>query len=83
MPNTIKRKRTRKRPHKPPLKPKKACTRCLKETRDWYPTTGGARLPLVRCSDCFELETRRVTQFDTTRECAQKLERKETPLSNG
>ena len=58
----------------------KTCTRCLIPTRDWYPTTGGAKLPHVRCGDCFENEVRREVREDMPYDLVRKRERKETQL---
>lgn len=67
-------------PKKKPRKPKATCTRCLKETRDWYPTTGGAKLKFIRCTDCYEQEVLRATREDLPYDVARTLERKETVL---
>lgn len=58
----------------------KTCTKCLTSTRDWYPTTGGAKLCHVRCSDCFENEVRRQTREDLAYDTVYRLEHKETQL---
>jgi transcription elongation factor Elf1 len=76
MPSTKTRKPRRRK--KPALRPKKTCTRCGHETRDWYPTTGGAKLPYLRCNVCFEDEVRRMTRDELSYDLARKYERKET-----
>jgi hypothetical protein len=75
MPSTKKKKRP-----KPQKRKAETCTRCLKGTLDWYPTTGGAKLKFIRCSDCYESEVLRATREDLPYDIVRTLERKETLL---
>ena len=60
----------------------KQCTKCLCETHDGYPTTGGGHLKFFRCCDCYEQEVRRRARDDLSAFTAAKLERKETQLKS-
>ncbi len=71
---------TKKRKPRAKAKEIKTCTKCLTPTRDWYPTTGGAKLPFVRCSSCFENEVRRQAREGLLYDIVRELEQKETQL---
>jgi hypothetical protein len=65
---------------KPLKRPTRTCTRCLEKTTNWYPTTGGARLPLVRCERCYIEELSRYDRECLDYEVARRIENKETKL---